>query len=98
MLRSLFILMLVGLMAAVGFYYENQAGESLATLETGTDSTLVAATAVRKVSEPERASDINCESLDLESLDCQENGAESQRTDDMHKSVMDEETTKPLQN
>jgi hypothetical protein len=93
MLRSLFILMLVGLMAAVGVYYENQAGESLATLETGTDSTLVAATAVRKVSEPERTSDINCESLD-----CQENGAESQRTHDMHKSVMDEETIKPLQN
>jgi hypothetical protein len=98
MLRSLFILMLVGLMAAVGFYYENQASESLAILETGTDSTLVAATAVRKVSEPERASDINCESLDLESPDCGENGTGSQRTDDMHKSVMDEETIKPLQN
>ena len=93
MLRSLFILMLVGLMAAVGFYYENQAGESLATLETGTDNTLVAATAVRIVSEPEQASDIDCESLD-----CGGNNTESQQTDDMHKSVMDEETVKPLQN
>jgi hypothetical protein len=83
MLKSLFILMLVGLMAAVGFYYENQAGESLATLEAGTDNILLAATAVRKVSEPERASDINCESLDLESLDCSESSTESLQTDDM---------------
>jgi len=96
MLRSLFILMLVGLMAAVGFYYENQADESLASLEAGTDNILVAATAVRKVSEPERASDINCESLDLESPDCGENGTGSQRTDDMNNRVMEEETIKPL--
>ena len=96
MLRSLFILMLVGLMAAVGFYYENQPVESQASLEPGADNILVAATAVRKVSEPELASDINCESLDLESPDCGENGTGSQQTDDMLKSVMDEETIQPL--
>jgi hypothetical protein len=102
MLRSLFILMLVGLMAAVGFYYENQAGESQAKLEAGADNILVAATAVRNVSEPEQASDIDCESLDSESLnpeslDCIEKPAVSQQTADMHLSGMDEDTIKPFQ-
>ncbi len=101
MLRSLFILMLVALMAAVGFYYENQAGENLAGPEAGTDNILVTATAVRKVAEPEPTSDTDCESQDTESpdaesLDCGENGAEFQPTDDMHNSGMDEETFKPL--
>ena len=97
MLRSLFILMLVGLMAAVGFYYENQAGESQAKLEAGADNILVAATAVRNVSEAEQASDIDCESLDSESLDCIEKPTVSQQTADMHLSGMDEDTIKPFQ-
>ena len=97
MLRSLFILMLVGLMAAVGFYYENQAGESQANLEAGTDNILVAATAIRIVSEAEQASDIDCESLDSESLDCIERPTGSQQTADMHLSGMDEDTIKPFQ-
>jgi hypothetical protein len=97
MLRSLFILMLVGLMAAVGFYYENQAGESQANLEAGTDNILVAATAVRNVSEPEQAPDIGCESLDPGSPDCVEKPAGSQQTVDMHHAGMDEETIKPFQ-
>jgi hypothetical protein len=42
MLRSIFILMLVAFMASVGFYYENQA-----TLESGIDIKLVAATAMK---------------------------------------------------
>ena len=96
MLRSLFILMLAGLMVAVGFYYENLAGESLANREAGKDNILVAATAIRKVSEPERASGIDCESLDSESPDCGENDTESQPSDDFHKAGMDEESNKPL--
>ena len=97
MQKSLFILMLVGLMAAVGFYYENQAGESQANLEAGTDNILVAATAVRKVSEPEQTSDIGCESLDPESPRCVEKPAGSQQTDDTHLNGMDDETIKPFQ-
>jgi len=97
MLRSLFILMLVGLMAAVGIYYENQAGESQANLEAGTDNILVAATAVRKVSEPQQASDIDCESLDPESPRCVEKPTGSQQTADMHHNGMDDETIKPFQ-
>jgi hypothetical protein len=96
MLRSLFILMLVGLMAAVGFYYENQAGESLADQGAGKDSILVAATAVRKVPEPERISGIDCESLDSESPDCGEKHTGSQPSDDFHQDGMDEESNKPL--
>ena len=75
---------------------ENQAGESLADQEAGKDSILVAATAVRKVSEPERASGIDCESLDSESPDCGENNTESQPSDDFHQAGMDEESNKPL--
>jgi hypothetical protein len=97
MQKSLFILMLVGLMAAVGFYYENQTGESQANLEAGADNILVAATAVRNVSEAEQASDIDCESLDSKSLDCIEKPAGFQQTDDTHHNGMDDETIKPFQ-
>jgi len=89
--------MLVALMAAVGLYYENQAGESQDNPDAGKGNILVAATAVKIVSEPEPASDIDCESLDLESLDCGENGIESQHTEDMKNSGMDEEIIKPLE-
>jgi hypothetical protein len=97
MLRSLFILMLVGLMAAVGLYYENQAGESQVKLEAGTDNILVAATAIRTVAEPEQASDIGCETLDPGSPDCVEKPTVSQQTGDMHHNGMDQETIKPFQ-
>jgi hypothetical protein len=97
MLRSLFILMLVGLMAVVGFYYENQAGESQVKLEAGTDNILVAATAIRTVAGPEQASDIGCETLDPGSLDCVGKPAGSEQTDNMHHNGMDEETIKPFQ-
>jgi len=96
MLRSLFILMLAGLMAAVGFYYENLAGESLANGEAGKDNILVAATAVRKVSEPVRASDIDCESKGLESPDCGENSTRSQQSVDLLQGGMNEESISPL--
>ena len=88
--------MLAGLMAAVGFYYENLAGESLANGEAGNDNILVAATAIRKVSEPERASGIDCESQDLESPDCNENSTDSQRSVDLLQGGMNEESIKPL--
>lgn len=64
MLKSLFILMIVALMAAVGLYYEDQAGASRAGMQSGTDSILTAATAVRKVSVPEPVSGVNLEALD----------------------------------
>lgn len=87
MLRSLFILMLVALMAAVGFYYENQARP-----EAGTHSILGAATVVNTVPEPVRASD-----NDRESSDHAENGAESLRADDKDNSEADEETIQLFQ-
>jgi predicted metalloendopeptidase len=59
MLKGLYILMFVTLMAVVGFYYENQV-----RLEAGTENNLVAATAVSKVSEPEQASGVNLGALD----------------------------------
>jgi len=87
MLRSLFILLLVSLMAAVGFYYENQA-----RLETGTDSILGAATVVNTVPEPEQASDIDRELINLA-----ENATESLHADDTDNSEADEETVQPFQ-
>ena len=56
MLRSIFILMLVALMASVGMHYENQAGGSQATLESGIDHRLVAATTIRRTAMPVRSS------------------------------------------
>ncbi len=61
MLKSLFILTLVALMASVGFYYEKQAA-----LEAGKDTILVAATAVRIAPEPELESGVNLNALDRE--------------------------------
>lgn len=87
MLKSLFILMLVALMAAVGFYYEKQAG-----FETGTDSTLVAATVVNVVPEPERVSDV-----DRESIDRAENNTEPRHANETDNSEADEATIQLFQ-
>ncbi len=95
MLRSLFILMLVALMAAVGLYYENDANQSRVSLEAETDHVLVAATAVMKVSEPEQASDLDCASPDLESLSRRESGTESPPAGDTRNCELDQDTTKP---
>jgi hypothetical protein len=90
MLRSLFILMLVALMAAVGFYYENQASESQAGLEPGADNILVAATAVKKVSEPEQAPGVKPGILDH----C-ENDSKTRQAGDICNNSPDEETINP---
>jgi len=79
--------MLVTLMAAVGFYYENQAG-----LEAGTDNTLVAATVVNTAPEPERASDV-----DRESIDRAENDTMPEHAEETDNSEADEETNQPFQ-
>lgn len=87
MLKSLFILMLAALMAVVGFYYENQA-----RFETGTDSTLVAATVVNAVPEPERVSDV-----DRESIDRAENNTGPRHANETDNSEADEATIQLFQ-
>ncbi len=64
MLRSIFILMLVAFMALIGVYYENQAGGSQATLESGIDHSLVAATTIRRTAVPVRSSPELHEAID----------------------------------
>lgn len=64
MCRSLFILMLVGLMATVGLYYENQASGNQGGLQAGIDGALVAATAVWKTPARAPVSGVNLSALD----------------------------------
>jgi len=61
MLRSLFVLMLVTLMAAVGVYYDSQAAP-----ESGSGHSLLAVTAIKQDAQPELSSGVNVEALDHE--------------------------------
>jgi putative endopeptidase len=61
MFKSLFILALVAVMIAVGFYYEKQAAQ-----EAGRDTIMIAATAIRVDSEQKLTSGVNLDALNRE--------------------------------